>query len=169
MSDFLLHFCDVRMLSRCRVSIIFLCINGQTKSKWIFSSDVSSKKRTNEFDFTIMISSGRLVFVRFLEEIDDPKNHFEINWPLAIADISCQFMKTRSLCRHCLQNKWTSPPQRLQYGSCTQKRDKTMSWPSYENFWSYFHKLRFRRSFWGANLSLCSPRFISIFFLNSWY
>ena len=21
-------------------------------------------------------------FVRFLEEIDDPKNHFEINWPL---------------------------------------------------------------------------------------
>ena len=27
-------------------------------------------------------TSGRLVFVHFLEEIDDPKNHFEINWPL---------------------------------------------------------------------------------------
>ena len=27
-------------------------------------------------------NSGRLVFVRFLEEIDDPKNRFEINWPL---------------------------------------------------------------------------------------
>ena len=26
---------------------------------------------------------------------------------LARADISCQFMKTRSLCRHCLQNEWT--------------------------------------------------------------
>merc|ERR1719319_359368 len=26
---------------------------------------------------------------------------------LARADISCQFMKTRSLCRHCLQNDWT--------------------------------------------------------------
>ena len=26
---------------------------------------------------------------------------------LARADISCQFMKTRSLCRHCLQIKWT--------------------------------------------------------------
>ena len=33
------------------------------------------------------------------------------SWPnlskLARADISCQFMKTRSLCRHCLQNEWT--------------------------------------------------------------
>ena len=27
-------------------------------------------------------TSGRLVFVRFLEEIDNPKNPFEINWPL---------------------------------------------------------------------------------------
>ena len=26
---------------------------------------------------------------------------------LARADISCQFIKTRSLCRHCLQNEWT--------------------------------------------------------------
>ena len=26
---------------------------------------------------------------------------------LARADINCQFMKTRSLCRHCLQNEWT--------------------------------------------------------------
>ena len=28
-------------------------------------------------------TSGRLVFVHFLEEIDDPKKHFEINWPLS--------------------------------------------------------------------------------------
>ena len=26
---------------------------------------------------------------------------------LARADISCQFQKTRYLCRHCLQNEWT--------------------------------------------------------------
>ena len=26
---------------------------------------------------------------------------------LARADNSCQFMKTRSVCRHCLQNEWT--------------------------------------------------------------
>ena len=45
---------------------------GQTKSKWFFQADVSSKKRTNEFDFTTM----RLVFVRVLEEIDDTKKTF---------------------------------------------------------------------------------------------
>ena len=27
-------------------------------------------------------TSGRLVFVQFLEEIDNPRNHFEIIWPL---------------------------------------------------------------------------------------
>ena len=47
--------------------------------KWFLGSSISSKKRTNEFNFTTM----RLVFVSFLEEIDDPqKNHFEINLPL---------------------------------------------------------------------------------------
>ena len=45
---------------------------GQKMSKWIFQDDVSSKKRTNEFDFTTM----RLVFVRFLEEIEDTKKTF---------------------------------------------------------------------------------------------
>ena len=28
---------------------------GQTKSKWFFQADISSKNRTNEFDFTTMI------------------------------------------------------------------------------------------------------------------
>ena len=37
---------------------------GQTNSKLFFQADVSSKKRTNEFDFTTM----RLVFVRFLKD-----------------------------------------------------------------------------------------------------
>ena len=34
--------------------------NGQTKSKLFFQADVSSKKRTNEFDFTTMIPQGDL-------------------------------------------------------------------------------------------------------------
>ena len=46
--------------------------NGQTISKWFFQADVSSKKRTNKFDFT----TCRLVFVRFLEESEDTKKTF---------------------------------------------------------------------------------------------
>ena len=47
-------------------------IKGQLISKWFLRSSISSKKRTIEFNFTNM----RLVFVRFLEEIDDPKKPF---------------------------------------------------------------------------------------------
>ena len=36
----------------------------------------SINKRTNEFDFTTMILSGQLVFVCFLEEIEDTKKTF---------------------------------------------------------------------------------------------
>ena len=51
---------------------------GQTKSKWFFQADVSSKKRTNEFDFTTIYNDtlGQLVFVRILEEIEDTKKTF---------------------------------------------------------------------------------------------
>ena len=44
---------------------------GQTNSKF-FQADVSSKKRTNKFDFT----TCQLVFVRFLEESEDTKKTF---------------------------------------------------------------------------------------------
>ena len=37
-----------------------------------FQADVSSKKRMNKFDFT----TCRLVFIRFLEEIEDIKKTF---------------------------------------------------------------------------------------------
>ena len=47
---------------------------GQLISKANCQAANSSKKPTNEFDFTTM----RLVFVRFLEEIEEPKRHFEI-------------------------------------------------------------------------------------------
>ena len=50
-------------------------IKGQTKSKQFFQADVSSKKRTNEWILLYYFeTSGRLVFVRFLEEIEDTKN-----------------------------------------------------------------------------------------------
>ena len=47
-------------------------VKGQLISKWFLGSSISSKKRTNEFVFTTM----RIVFVRFLEEIDDLKKPF---------------------------------------------------------------------------------------------
>ena len=54
-------------------------VKGQKKSKWFFQVDFSSKKRTNEFDFTTYYeTSGRLVFLRFLEEIEDTKKTFRI-------------------------------------------------------------------------------------------
>ena len=51
---------------------VFHLFKGQTKLKWFFQADVSSKKRTNKFNFTTM----RLVFVRFLEEIEDTNKTF---------------------------------------------------------------------------------------------
>ena len=45
---------------------------GQKISKLFFQVNVSSKKRTNKFNFT----TCRLVFVRFLEESEDTKKTF---------------------------------------------------------------------------------------------
>ena len=56
---------------------------GQTKSKLFFQADVSSKKRTNEFNFTTI----RLVFVCIWRKLKTPKRHFEINWPLVIGKL----------------------------------------------------------------------------------
>ena len=53
-------------------------IKGQTKSKWFFPADVSSKKQTKEFNFTTM----RLVLFVFWRKLKTPKRHFEINWSL---------------------------------------------------------------------------------------
>ena len=53
--------------------VFFQSSKGQTKSKWFFLP----KKRTNEFYFTTYYdTSGRLVFVRFLDEIEDTKKTF---------------------------------------------------------------------------------------------
>ena len=59
------------------VSEYLLPSKGQTKSKWFFQADVSSKTRTIKFDFTTYYeTSGWCVFVRFLEEIEDTKKTF---------------------------------------------------------------------------------------------
>ena len=47
-------------------------VKGETKSKQFFKPTFPPKKQTYEFNFTTM----RLVFVRFLEEIEDTKNTF---------------------------------------------------------------------------------------------
>ena len=46
----------------------------------------NSSKKTNEKKSTQQYydTSGRIVFVRVLEELWIPQNPFEINWPLAI-------------------------------------------------------------------------------------
>ena len=53
--------------------LIFVIGKGQTNLKLFFQADVSSKKRTNKFDFT----TCRLVFVRFLEESEDTNKTFQ--------------------------------------------------------------------------------------------
>ena len=55
---------------------------GQLISKWFFGVDDFLQK-TNENKSTwgiIVVESNS--FVRFLEEIEDTKKTFEINWPL---------------------------------------------------------------------------------------
>ena len=49
---------------------------GQLISKGLFAILNSSKKRTNKFDLNYYDTSGRLVFVRFLEEFEDTKKTF---------------------------------------------------------------------------------------------
>ena len=58
--------------------LVITVIKGQTKSKWLFQDDVSSKKRTNEFNFITV----RLVSILCLEEIEDTKKTFRNIWPL---------------------------------------------------------------------------------------
>ena len=48
---------------------------GQLISKGVLMFSISSEKRTKEFDFTTD-TSNRLVFVRFLEKIEDTKKTF---------------------------------------------------------------------------------------------
>ena len=55
---------------------------GQTKLKWFFQADVSSEKRTNEFNFTTMTPQVDLFSFVFWKKLKTPKRYFEIKWPL---------------------------------------------------------------------------------------
>ena len=63
-------------------TVCFCILKGQTKSKWFFQAEVSSKKRTNEFYFTTMIPQVDLFSFVFWKKLKTPKRQFEINWPL---------------------------------------------------------------------------------------
>ena len=61
---------------------INIFIKGQLISKWFLGSTIFSKNTSEQIH---LFNYDWLVFVCFLEEIDDPKSHFEINWPLGLA------------------------------------------------------------------------------------
>ena len=55
---------------------------GQIISKWFFGVfDFLQKTNENKSTWGIIVVKSNS-FVRFLEEIEDTKNHFEIIWPL---------------------------------------------------------------------------------------
>ena len=62
-------------LQRCG---IFIVTKGQTTWKWFFQADVSSKKRTNEFNFTTMKPQVDLFSFVCWRKL----RHFEFIWPL---------------------------------------------------------------------------------------
>ena len=57
----------------------FLLAKGQLISKRFFEVIDFLQKPNERIRLYYYDTLGRLVFVRFLEEIDEPKNHFEIN------------------------------------------------------------------------------------------
>ena len=50
---------------------------GQTKSKWYFQANISSKKQTNKFYFTTMKPQVDLFLFVFLEEIEESNEDTE--------------------------------------------------------------------------------------------
>ena len=54
-------------------------------------SSILPQNERKKFDLTtVHDTSGRIVFVRFSEELRTPKRHFEINWPLRFSAILCE-------------------------------------------------------------------------------
>ena len=64
------------MLQKYLIALFQICfwwflIRGQTNSKWFFQADVSSKKRTNKFDFTVLVIL-----------LHTPVKSYVVKWPL---------------------------------------------------------------------------------------
>ena len=105
---------------------------GQLISKCFLGSSISSKKRTNKFDFTTMIPQVDLFSFVFWKKLKTPKRHFEINWPLVIF-----FCDNRKLSRECrfnlIVNLFIDHNKRI-----SSSRRRT-TWICQENF--LFHKI----------------------------
>ena len=56
---------------------MLLLTKGQKKSKWFFQDNISSKKRKERTRLYYYDTSGQLVFIRLLEEIEDTKKIFQ--------------------------------------------------------------------------------------------
>ena len=63
-----------------QISENYLDVNVRQIWNDFFKPTVFPKKWLNKFDFP----ACRFDFVHFSEESEDPKSHFEINWPLAL-------------------------------------------------------------------------------------
>ena len=70
-------------ISTKKTSNFFRFVKGQIISKWFFGDfDFQQKTNENKSIWGIIVVKSNS-FVRFLEEIEDIKNPFEIIWPLA--------------------------------------------------------------------------------------
>ena len=74
---------------------IRLLVKGQLISKELVGILNSSIKRIKKFNLQYYDTSGRLVFVSFLEELETSKSSFKINWPLPSTRIFRLLMKEK--------------------------------------------------------------------------
>ena len=86
------------MCQKCEGNCGLWVLKGKLISKWFMRSSISSKKRTNEFVFTSM----RIVFVRFLEEIDDLKKPFRNLLTFTVCDFTISILKSTQCLFVCL-------------------------------------------------------------------
>ena len=94
---------------------LLLDTKGQKKSKWFFLADVSSKKWTNEFYFTMKPQVDLFLFV-FWRKLKTPKRHFEIKWPLRILFLLLSHLVLNRLLQmlHPVRNCWNLRSPHLQ-------------------------------------------------------
>ena len=83
-------------------------IKGQTNSKWFFQAKVSSKTRTNEFNFTTIKVQFDLFSFILWKKLKTPKRHFEINWPLGGVKMASKRTpaKPRHFCKWNMATSW---------------------------------------------------------------
>ena len=76
---------DLKVL--CKFSYLLkdlACCKGQAKSKWFFASWCFFQKTNKWIQLYCYDTAGRLIFVRFLEEIEDNKKTFPIQLTFSI-------------------------------------------------------------------------------------